>query len=193
MEQDKKETKNSRAKTWNKGKGRKKCNNNSNNYQDKFAKREFTKGEDKVVNALGGKYPITTGSKDNDPSWYAFNPSLLRDVANLPFSYPLGYTWDLTAKAPNPFTNSDNQFITHDLTVPGVMQLQIAPTFGDCKSPTDALNIADVSLFNFVRHATSGSSRYEAPDLGMYLLALDSAYRITLGWLEHMVYLLILV
>lgn len=164
-----------------------------NNFQDEAMEREYQKGKrsgnqkrQKRGSRNGGSrgrkesksfspanVPIFTGSKDNDPSWYANNPTLLRNVANLPFSYPLGFQWDLgDAGEMTTLTADPNPA----LSLPGILSFQIMPTFGYTQSPIDAINVAFSAMFNFVRHATSGQSRYEAPDLGIYCLAMDSAY-----------------
>lgn len=101
----------------------------------------------------------TDGYKNgNDASWYTANPQLLKDAANIPFFVPLGSKMD-----PLP-------------SMPGIMILRYAPAFGVSENASSPINIAARNVYSFIRHANSGHTNYESPDLMMYLLAMDSAY-----------------
>lgn len=102
-------------------------------------------------------------SKPNDWRWYAQNPQLLADYASLPFGDPVG-----------------NEFITNlgtlsSVSVPGVMVLNFYPTIGYAAGETAPINVAMRRLYSFVRHANSGASNYDAPDLMLYMVCVDSA------------------
>lgn len=98
----------------------------------------------------------------NDPSWYAQNPQLLKDYASYPFGYPLGGQLDHSGST---FTG----------TIPGVMACRFTPSVGVATDETSPINVAMRKLYSFVRYANSGAKNYDAPDLMMYIVAVDSA------------------
>lgn len=101
-------------------------------------------------------------SKDNDVSWWTHYPQLVRDAGSLPMAYALGVEYTLGEGASG--------------TIPGIMALTFIPTYGIAKDATAPINICAKNLYSFVRHANSGSKNYDAPDLMMYLMAMDSAF-----------------
>lgn len=112
-----------------------------------------------------------TSRSSNDPAWYAADPAILRDAASFPFSWPTGATntHDLALYDENlvepPFSK-----------VPGIVSLRTAPTIGFALRATDPINVASQALYSFVRHANSGHSNYDAPDLMLYILGMASNY-----------------
>lgn len=100
-------------------------------------------------------------SKDNDPSWYAANEQILKDSATLAFSTMQGSKLSI----PN-----------MPARMPGIMRIDMAGVPGLSDGSTSAVNIASRNIYSYVRHANSGASNYEAPDLMLYLLAMDQAY-----------------
>lgn len=115
--------------------------------------------------------------KQNDPSWYAQNPQLLRDAANFPYSWPVGSPYDLEFGE-----YSDAVLSQYRESVPGILSIEFSPTIGYSVDPTSPINLAARQIYSFVRHANSGHSNYDSPDLMMYLIAMDSAYM----WLSYM-------
>lgn len=120
------------------------------------------------------------GKRDghNDVSWYANNESLLRDSASFPYSRPVGSRitrkFNATVSTPN---NSPLSIEGYDRSVPGIMTLTYSSVTGSYNGgATSPINIAANAIYTFVRHANSGSKIYDAPDLMMYLMAMDSAY-----------------
>lgn len=107
-------------------------------------------------------------SKDgvNDPSWYNQYPELVRDAASIPFSWSTGNGIDMRGGATMPY---------HPV-VPGILTMEVLPSFGYTMSNTDPVNAAATSLYSFVRHANSGSANYDAPDLMLYILAMSQVY-----------------
>lgn len=97
----------------------------------------------------------------NDPSWYAQNPQLLSDYASYPFGYPLGA---------QPFPESH-----YTWPLPGAAVAYFVPTIGVAQNEADPVNVAMRKLYSFVRYANSGAKNYDAPDLMLYVLAVDSA------------------
>lgn len=100
-------------------------------------------------------------SKDNDPSWYAANEQILKDSATLAFSTMQGSKLSI----PN-----------MPARMPGIMRIDLLGVPGISDGSTSAVNIASRNIYSYVRHANSGAANYEAPDLMLYLLAMDQAY-----------------
>lgn len=132
--------------------------------------------EDVKFNKADLPHVITSCKSNNDPAWYGHIYPLLKDVASLPYSIPVGTAFNPYSKplyqqgsvmpAPsNPYH-----------TVPGVMTIEIAPTLGVAKDSTSAPNIAAQQLYTLVRKANSGAVNYDKTDLMMLVLAMDSAY-----------------
>lgn len=112
-------------------------------------------------------------SADNDASWYMRYPELAKDASKIPFTTPLG-------KYPFVDTNGimNNKFKTGDeaFAIPGIMAINWIPTIGQSDDQNSPVNIVSREVYSFVRHANSGHSNYDAPDLMMYILAMDSLY-----------------
>lgn len=111
----------------------------------------------------------TLMEKDNDPSWYASNPQLLRDYASYPFGVPLG----------NSIANSYYQS-----PIPGIMCVYYYPSIGVATKETDPINVAMRKMYSFVRYANSGAKNYDAPDMMLYFIAADSA-TMYLEWMKR--------
>ena len=105
-------------------------------------------------------------SKPNDWRWYAQDEQLLRDAASFPYSWPLGNRLNLGPNAPEVNKGS----------LPGIMGIWTAPTFGWSDNPNSPINVAARNIYSYVRHANSGHANYDAPDLMLYLCAMDSVY-----------------
>ena len=125
-------------------------------------------------NSTSGSHTIggneSKRSDMNDPTWYKRYPELADDASKFPFSLPLGKPLPID---PDPTYLSK---ATYCNSVPGVMQINWFPTIGISDNKNSAANIASRELYSFVRHANSGHNNYDAPDLMMYVLAMDSAY-----------------
>lgn len=102
-------------------------------------------------------------STPNDWRWYAQNEQLIKDYASYPFGVPVGNR--LNVGIPTIDAGS----------IPGLMALYFVPRIGVANSENDPINIAMRRLYSFVRHANSGSSNYDAPDLMLYMLSVDGA------------------
>lgn len=103
---------------------------------------------------------------DNDPRWHIHSEQLARDVASLPFSTMVGDAW-----------STSRNWATLNAS-PGIFTFHMDFTFGSFSEPSDAINMAAFNEYSFIRHANSGHSNYDAPDLMLYLLAMDSIYAI---------------
>lgn len=107
------------------------------------------------------------GDTRNDPSWYISNESLLKAGASFPYGYPVGAPAYL-----------DNDIYTHagKLVVSGVCTIDLLPTIGVSRNAASPVNVAARKLYSYIRHANSGAANYDAPDLMMYMMAMDSMY-----------------
>lgn len=111
-------------------------------------------------------------SADNDASWYMRYPELASDASKMPFTTPLGKYPAVEANV----TNSKVKFTPNTFSVPGVMAVEWFPTIGQSDSSNSPVNLVSREVYSFVRHANSGHSNYDAPDMMMYILAMDSLY-----------------
>lgn len=112
-----------------------------------------------------GTYDATT-SMPNDWRWYAQNEQLVRDYASYPFGTPLGN--------PKQFGASGNYGLNYG-SYPGVMAIDFYPAIGYADNENSPINVAMRRVYSYVRHANSGASNYDAPDLMLYLICVDSA------------------
>lgn len=113
----------------------------------------------------------------NDPSWYNLDPQLVKDVASLSYFAPLGryqsFGKHLATLASEAVTFDDD----FKAMVPGVMVLNFTPSIGvGGANETNAANVAAKNVYAYVRYNNSGAKNYEANDLMLYLLAMDSLY-----------------
>lgn len=117
----------------------------------------------------------TIGKFANDPQWYG-SGQLLKDVASIAYGQPLGVvnvTKGVIMEGSRAKLNK---------SVPGVLNIKFIPTIGSGEyGEENSATIAARNIYSWIRHANSGSANYDAPDLMMYLLAVDSVYTL-IGW-----------
>lgn len=105
----------------------------------------------------------------NDISWYRPDSQIMKDAANLSFATTYGL----------PINFADPEGGITDVnaadTMPGIMTMYTIPTFGPLSDWSSPFNVAIRDMYTFIRHANSGHSNYDASNLGMYLMAYDSA------------------
>lgn len=140
-----------------------------------YKKRQFKKGQGNRKTPDPIKKDRTDSDiakeKFNDPSWYITRDQLAKDVASLSFNNALG--------APTRIAfDQDGQTSASDLVlnVPGIMTILTVPTMGYSADGSSAINIAAKNIYSWVRHQNSGHANYDAPDLMLYLGAMDSVY-----------------
>jgi len=102
--------------------------------------------------------------KHNDASWYTVPGQLTKDVASLSFNNATGISYNL------------GEGVENKLVTPGIMSIYMSPIPGVSFGASSAVNIAAKNLYSWVRHANSGHSNYDSPDLMLYVLAMDSAF-----------------
>lgn len=106
----------------------------------------------------------------NDPAWYAKNPQLLRDVASVSFGWLAG--------RPIPLATNTELFPnrTGDLRIPGICALYTIPTFPYTEGSNDALNVAGMKQYSYLRHALSANLPYDMPELICMEVAMAQVY-----------------
>lgn len=112
----------------------------------------------------------------NDPKWYMRFPQLAKDAASFSFYNPVGLKTGILPVDVT-FTEGNLTYKVTDCVMPGILKLHTLPTFGYSNNASSAVNAASRALYTFVRHANSGKTNYESPDLMMYLLAVSSIYQ----------------
>lgn len=132
-----------------------------------FNKRVSDKGRNTAYDSVrSSDTRVCAGSKDNDPSWYALNPQLLKDAASFPYAWPLGNK--LNVGRFGSFINKGS--------LPGILVMNWVPTVGYSSDGTSPVNVASINTYTKVRHDNSGHANYDHADYMMYLLAMDSIY-----------------
>lgn len=134
-------------------------NNQSRNFQDKFAKREYQKGKD-------AEREEEAKSFGNDPAWYNRFPEISIPANSVTYSWPMGQFIDV-----DPNINIDSAFV-----MPGVLRLDLAPTFGYSDSGTSPLNIATQDLYSTVRKTQTGATNYDPQDMMLYTISMSQVY-----------------
>jgi len=133
------------------------------------------RGDNTVDNRKrGGKF---TGG--NDPEWYNKHPDLVRDSSSIWFNRRLGTKFHNYSDYITPGgTSVVGRFGTSGTdysgdALPGFMIYYYLPGPGVSTGSDSAINVAAQSLYAKIRIDNSGAKNYEAPDLMMYLLAMD--------------------
>lgn len=153
-----------------KGKGR---NSKADPRQSEKRNRrgKFDESDREVDTKSGATVRNMQSCADNDPAWYAVNDQLLRDSASFPYSWPVGNRLTQIVQDTGAGRNAGVE-----QSIPGVLSLYLSPTIGWADSSESPVNVASRNIYSFVRHANSGHANYDAPDLMLYLLAMDSCY-----------------
>lgn len=118
-----------------------------------------------------GKAMTSTATK-NDSSWYIPNEQLAKDSASIPYNVFDGARYQI---AKDLYSEPAQVTLNNKSGVPGVYFYKYIPAIPKT-SPTSGTNMAMRALYTFVRHANAGHTNYEAPDLMLYILAVDSIY-----------------
>lgn len=122
----------------------------------------------------------TIDTKVNDPSWYAQNEYVMKAAASIPYVYPLGTRIDRRnnnvpdLNTPGTTNPSYNEGI--EAATPGICVFPLVNVPGLSNSNTSAVNTAARNFYSYVRHVNAGHSNYDAPDLMLYILAVNNVY-----------------
>lgn len=133
------------------------CKTQSSN-QGRKNNRYYTKKKSK---SNGNKLK----SRSNDVSWYSASTQLLADAASIPFSWATGSPIDMNIPG-----------IEAPTTIPGIMTMDLWPSYGVMQDATSPINMAATKMYSFIRHANSGSKNYDAPDLMLYIMSMSELY-----------------
>lgn len=172
-----------------------------NNFQDRAMSDEKIKGEREAEEKNSGRSTKshkaqgksnnsdsdTSKTSDNKPSvaiytgaknpidMHSFNDAYLEPLGKLTTNLRNGYP-ELLSFSGNAPSYQGNRALNGQQPIGGVLSLPFIPTIGETADINDGVNLACVTLFNHVRAATGGTSYYEAPDLGLYNIALGNLY-----------------
>lgn len=125
-----------------------------------------------------GRVNGSSGTTTVDPTdWMIVSDVISKGVASISFNTAAGALIDLGLPSN---INCDELN-----SIPGVMSLKYMPTPGISTNNNSAVNLAARAMYSYVRHANSGHSNYDAPDLMMYFLAMDSMYSF-LSWARRL-------
>lgn len=175
-------------------------NGSNKNYQDDFAKSEYQKGERNARNKGGRRnsgnnrrkpfnpksefpnnikgqeviMPVMEGPKRNDPSWHTPSQDLA-DIAKVSSYYADGSTIVLP-RFINQSSSNISVGIVGQFEIPGIMAMNVLPTFGDARTPNDPLNVAGNLVMSYLQRANGRNPMYDAANLQMYLMAVSSCY-----------------
>ena len=103
---------------------------------------------------------------------------MLKDAASITTSNVSGYPLNIDDYGTTTFDGRST-------IVPGIFTLVTHPSVGNygvisgsglAPNPTAAVNLAAKNVYSFVRHANSGASNYDAPDLMCAILAADQVF-----------------
>lgn len=125
------------------------------------------KGQNSKSYAANKKSDVKRVVDYNDASWYYDDPNLLTDATNLSFNNAVG------GYLPDEISATTSTGLTNE-TVPGVMTMVYIPTVGISTDFNSPINVAKAKLYTYVRHANSGHSNYDSPDLMQYVMAKTS-------------------
>lgn len=144
------------------GKGRGK--GKQNNPEDGSADTSGDSGKTSVSIYTGGPNPI---------DMHSFNPAYLDALAKIEMEVRSGYPiWDNYGSR---FVIDANWAMNNTKSIGGILNMRFIPTIGETANLSDGINLGLISTFNKMRAATSGTQYFEAPDVGIYVVALANA------------------
>lgn len=141
------------------------------------------KYEKRNSNSQSGKKPYQKDSKESKynpknstetkSSGSVYNVDLASSAARESFNIPLGTKYSLY-----PQSGNDYFLPIVDQKVPGICSIELLHTIGasDPDEVGSAITIAAMKGYTYILHSNSRSGSYEAPDVMMYYLAMDSVY-----------------
>lgn len=118
---------------------------------------------------------IYTGA-GNPIDMHSFNDVYLEPLGKLTTNLRNGYPEQLNLGSDHGLIQYSTKPLNGQQPIGGVMAMPFFPTIGETVDAQDGINLANITLFNKVRAATGGTSYYEAPDLGIYNIALSNVY-----------------
>lgn len=165
------------------------------NFQDKAEEKEFNKGykageeaksasnkdagndRGKQNSAAGDSkksaVAIYTGAA-NPIEMHSISPELLDPIARVVVQLRSGWPQALQIQASTGTEETQPQMI--EQPIGGIMNMKYIPSIGVTQSSEESVNLGDITTFNAVRAKTGGTQYYEAPDLGIYNIAMSQCY-----------------
>lgn len=118
----------------------------------------------------------------NDITWYG-SDVLINAAGRHNFTNPLGKSigWEFDNHGSCALSQATDP--AAPWAVPGVMSINIDSGIGFCDSAVSPGNVFMRNFYSYVRHANAGHANYMAPDLGMYVMAVDQIHVM----IEHLV------
>lgn len=132
----------------------------------------------KKYETSGNEGTQITQHKYNDVSWYSKNENMLRDAASFSYNRPLGtlMPWKELFTGSTAAGGTTLNFPDSSDTVPGILVYDTMICPGLSTDENSPINLAAQNIYSYVRYMNSGAKNYDAPDLMMYLLVMDSMY-----------------
>ena len=125
----------------------------------------------------------TSARAGNDPAWYAREPQLLFDSANLPWSDAFGsplklFDGNVSASKMGSVkvTPVSTDLQDYAESIPGIWTSYCVPSIGYTKDRNDPINQMANQLYTQVRYANSGRKNYDPADLLIYTLTIEEMY-----------------
>lgn len=122
-------------------------------------------------------------SRSNPFELYNANPLLTENAAKINTNNPLGTPYNVFANVEYGEGVNQIPYKYANVYEAGVAAIGFLPTIGPSEEPTSPANVAFNNVYSYVRHANSGARNYDSASLGMYMMAMDSAYM----WYELLV------
>lgn len=133
---------------------------------DRKNRSKFVRKGKRQADATTPATEVKDGTSPNDVSWYSNVPGLVETAGRFAFANPLG--------APNRLTLQYAR--GKEFYGPGIMRLWYYPSIGYSWVDNSAADISARKLYSYVVHANSRNTKYDAPDLFMYTVAVAQVY-----------------
>lgn len=114
---------------------------------------------------------IYTGGP-NPIDMHSFNDAYLTPLAKIDMEVRSGYP--LYDDYGSTFAIDPDWALNNTKPIGGIMTMRFIPTIGETSNLSDGINLGLISTFNKMRASTSGTQYYEAPDVGIYVVALGN-------------------
>lgn len=103
-------------------------------------------------------------------AWYNANPALTQSVGMIPFPYRPNMDFNVS------MYDGGSKLHEASGTIPGVMSINFYPSIGYSNLVTDPASLIAKEMYGKVRSAFSGTLPEDAPDLLLYVMAMDSIF-----------------
>lgn len=141
--------------------------------RDRDGKRSDGK-QNSSPNATSGVFDVTKLPHKNDWKFYAVNELLAKQVASIPFNVLTGAPLPVTVLN---YMGSESKVIRGNRSAVAVARIDYVPAVGVSGGSTSGISLAANQLYAEMRAANSGAKNYEAPDLLMFVIAVQDLYR----------------